>query len=144
MYICSVSWTLKSKNNASQWLKFRVQVSQLFLKIIIFTFIVVVIIIFITPSNLQKNLLIVTVGQCTWDPHARLAWQKYKRLNHDWMKNTDTKEIVSQLGVASTLFSPGETRAEKAGVVPGIFPWWGITGNMCNIGAMMSAEDIRN
>ena len=60
------------------------------------------------------------------------------------MKNTDTKEIVSQLGVASTLFSPGETRAEKAGVVPGIFPWWGVTGNMCNIGAMMSTEDIRN
>ena len=65
-----VSWTLKSKNNAARWLKFRVQVSQLFSKIIIFTFIVVVITIFITPSNFKKNLLIVTVGQCTQDPHA--------------------------------------------------------------------------
>ena len=62
------------------------------------------------------------------------------------MKNTDTKEIVSPLKVASTLFSAGETRAEKAEVEPGIFPWWCITGNVCNIGTMMSAEGkcIRN
>ena len=32
-------------------------------------------------------------------------------------------------------------------VVPGVFPWWGITGNECNIGAivpMTSAEGMIN
>jgi len=36
---------------------------------------------------------------------------------------------------------------QGSGVVPGVFPWWGITGNKCNIGAiapMTSAEGMIN
>ena len=46
-------------------------------------------------------------------------------------KNSNVTEIVSQLEIASALFSAGETRAEKAGAAPGIFPWWGTTGTGC-------------
>jgi len=63
------------------------------------------------------------------------------------LKNSDVTEVVSQLKIASALFSAGETRAKKAGAALRIFPWWGITGNMCNsdmITPMMSAEGTIN
>ena len=63
-------------------------------------------------------------------------------------KNSNVTEIVSQLGIASPLFSAGETRAEKAGVVPGKFSLvgrnWEYVYNIRVIAPMMSAEGRRN
>ena len=46
-------------------------------------------------------------------------------------RNSNVREIVSQLAIASALFSAGETRAQKLkqGRDQEFFPWWGITGN---------------
>ena len=58
-------------------------------------------------------------------------------------KNSNVTEIVSQLGIASPLFSAGETRAEKAGVAPGNFSLvgrnWEYVYNIRVIAPMMSA-----
>ena len=63
-------------------------------------------------------------------------------------KNSNVTEIVSQLGIASPLFSAGETRAAKAGVAPGNFSLvgrnWQYVYNIRVIAPMMSAEGRRN
>ena len=78
-----------------------------------------------------------------------LAPQKYKSWLTIDSKNSNVTEIVSQLGIASALFSAGETRAKKSRGGAGNFYLVVHDGKMFfsvtdAIAPMISAEGTRN